>query len=177
MLCIPKQTVETVHAEICGILFEIVNTIRSTFTVFTEQVVKEAIAGGVELYDSEVKKSVRKAAYGLHLTKEAALTIACKEVISVLVSDISVQVISSGYVLIDLSTSTKKGEISQDDWNGVKASSQVKEFKGELLKKSHIPERLHGVNSSQHPQPIAILERRIKKKKKAAASVAGSLGE
>ncbi|RAL43352.1 hypothetical protein DM860_012493 [Cuscuta australis] len=46
---------------------------------FLIKVVKEAIAG-VELYDSEVKKSVRKAAYGLHLTKEAALTIASKEV-------------------------------------------------------------------------------------------------
>lgn len=30
MLCIPKQTVETVHAEICGNLFEKVYTLAST---------------------------------------------------------------------------------------------------------------------------------------------------
>ncbi|KAL3517982.1 hypothetical protein ACH5RR_020571 [Cinchona calisaya] len=46
MFCIPKETVEAAHADICGSLFE--------------KVVKEAIAAGVDGYDSEIKKSVRK---------------------------------------------------------------------------------------------------------------------
>ncbi|KAK7276097.1 hypothetical protein RIF29_17230 [Crotalaria pallida] len=66
MLCIPQQTVEVVHADICGSLFE--------------KVVKEAIASGVDGYDAEIKKSVRKAAHGLRLTRETAMSIASKAV-------------------------------------------------------------------------------------------------
>ncbi|KAL3752492.1 hypothetical protein ACJRO7_013190 [Eucalyptus globulus] len=62
MLCIPQQTVEAAHSSICGSLFE--------------KVVKDAIASGVDGYDAEVKKSVRKAAHGLRLTREAAMSIA-----------------------------------------------------------------------------------------------------
>ncbi|XP_030537465.2 protein TIC110, chloroplastic-like [Rhodamnia argentea] len=62
MLCIPQQTVEATHSSICGSLFE--------------KVVKDAIASGVDGYDAEVKKSVRKAAHGLRLTREAAMSIA-----------------------------------------------------------------------------------------------------
>ncbi|XP_055812808.1 protein TIC110, chloroplastic isoform X2 [Solanum dulcamara] len=66
MLCVPKQTVEAAHADICGSLFE--------------KVVKEAIACGIDGYDTETKNSVRKAAYGLRLTREVAMTIASKAV-------------------------------------------------------------------------------------------------
>ncbi|KAI3760365.1 hypothetical protein L1987_50760 [Smallanthus sonchifolius] len=66
MLCILKQTVEKIHEEICGTLFE--------------KVVKEAIAAGVDGYDADVKQSVRKAAYGLRLTRGVAMSIAGKAV-------------------------------------------------------------------------------------------------
>ncbi|CAK9326902.1 unnamed protein product [Citrullus colocynthis] len=66
MLCIPQQTVEAAHTDICGSLFE--------------KVVKEAIAAGVDGYDADIKKSVRKAAHSLRLTREAAMSIASKAV-------------------------------------------------------------------------------------------------
>ncbi|GAB4860219.1 hypothetical protein Ancab_011698 [Ancistrocladus abbreviatus] len=44
------------------------------------QVVKDAIASGVDGYDADVKASVRKAAYGLRLTREVAMSIASKAV-------------------------------------------------------------------------------------------------
>ncbi|KAF5727299.1 hypothetical protein HS088_TW22G00992 [Tripterygium wilfordii] len=66
MLCIPQQTVEAAHSDICGSLFE--------------KVVKDAIASGVDGYDADVKKAVRKAAHGLRLTREAAMSIASKAV-------------------------------------------------------------------------------------------------
>jgi hypothetical protein len=44
------------------------------------QAVKEAIASGVDGYDADVKKSVRKAAHGLRLTREVAMSIAGKAV-------------------------------------------------------------------------------------------------
>ncbi|KAL4558429.1 hypothetical protein LXL04_036629 [Taraxacum kok-saghyz] len=72
MLCIPKQVVEKIHEEICGTLFE--------------KVVKEAIASGVDGYDADVKQSVRKAAYGLRLTRDIAMSIAGKAVRKIFVS-------------------------------------------------------------------------------------------
>ncbi|KAG8371546.1 hypothetical protein BUALT_Bualt13G0099100 [Buddleja alternifolia] len=72
MFCIPKQTVEAAHADICGTLFE--------------KVVKEAIAAGVDGYDAEIKKSVRKAAFGLRLTRDVAISIASKAVRKIFVS-------------------------------------------------------------------------------------------
>lgn len=66
MLCVPQQTVEAAHADICGSLFE--------------KIVKDAIGAGVDGYDEEVKKSVRKAAHGLRLTRETAMSIASKAV-------------------------------------------------------------------------------------------------
>nr|DAD24411.1 TPA_asm: hypothetical protein HUJ06_025875 [Nelumbo nucifera] len=62
MLCIPQSTVEAAHAHICGGLFE--------------KAVKDAIASGVVGYDADVRASVRKAAHGLRLTREAAMDIA-----------------------------------------------------------------------------------------------------
>lgn len=44
------------------------------------QIVKEAIAAGVDGYDADIKKSVRKAAFGLRLTREVAMSIASKAV-------------------------------------------------------------------------------------------------
>lgn len=41
---------------------------------------KDAIAAGVNGYDADVKQSVRKAAYGLRLTREVAMSIASKAV-------------------------------------------------------------------------------------------------
>ncbi|MQL41380.1 hypothetical protein EI012_26080, partial [Escherichia coli] len=66
MLCIPQQTVEAAHSDICGSLFE--------------KIVKDAIASGVDGYDADVKKAVRKAAHGLRLTRETAMSIASKAV-------------------------------------------------------------------------------------------------
>ncbi|XP_027369035.1 protein TIC110, chloroplastic-like isoform X1 [Abrus precatorius] len=66
MLCIPQQTVEAAHSDICGSLFE--------------KSVNDAIASGVDGYDAEIKKSVRKAAHGLRLTRETAMSIASKAV-------------------------------------------------------------------------------------------------
>ncbi|KAJ7964287.1 TIC110 protein, chloroplastic [Quillaja saponaria] len=66
MLCIPQKTVEAAHSDICGSLFE--------------KVVREAIASGVDGYDADVKQSVRKAAHGLRLTRETAMSIASKAV-------------------------------------------------------------------------------------------------
>ncbi|KAJ6379117.1 hypothetical protein OIU76_015849 [Salix suchowensis] len=66
MLCIAQQTIDAAHSDICGSLFE--------------KVVKDAIASGVDGYDADVKKAVRKAAHGLRLTREAAISIAGKAV-------------------------------------------------------------------------------------------------
>lgn len=40
----------------------------------------EAIESGVDGYDAETKKSVRKAAHGLRLTRETTMSIASKAV-------------------------------------------------------------------------------------------------
>lgn len=72
LLCIPQQTVDTAHADICGRLFQ--------------KVVDEAISAGVVGYDSEMKAKVHKAAQGLRLTKEAAMAITSKAVRSVFVT-------------------------------------------------------------------------------------------
>lgn len=56
---------------------------------------KEAIASGVDGYDAEVKKSVRKAAHGLRLTREVAMSIASKAVIIQLISSTIMKCISS----------------------------------------------------------------------------------
>ncbi|KAL9236764.1 hypothetical protein vseg_011398 [Gypsophila vaccaria] len=66
LLCVPQKTVDAAHADICGTLFE--------------KVVRDAIASGVDGYDADVKASVRKAAHGLRLTREAAMSIASKAV-------------------------------------------------------------------------------------------------
>ncbi|KHG09192.1 chloroplast protein [Gossypium arboreum] len=66
MLCIPQQTVDAAHSDICGSLFE--------------KAVKDAISAGVDGYDADVKNAVRKAAHGLRLTREAAMSIASKAV-------------------------------------------------------------------------------------------------
>ncbi|XVF05832.1 hypothetical protein REPUB_Repub05bG0207100 [Reevesia pubescens] len=66
MLCIPQQTVDAAHSDICGSLFE--------------KAVNDAISSGVDGYDADVKKAVRKVAHGLRLTREAAMSIASKAV-------------------------------------------------------------------------------------------------
>uniref|UniRef100_J3N3N2 Uncharacterized protein n=2 Tax=Oryza brachyantha TaxID=4533 RepID=J3N3N2_ORYBR len=64
-LCIPQETVDAVHSEICGRLFE--------------KVVVEAISS-VDGYDTNRREAVRKAAQGLNLKKEAVMTIFSKVV-------------------------------------------------------------------------------------------------
>ncbi|KAG8092076.1 hypothetical protein GUJ93_ZPchr0012g20283 [Zizania palustris] len=64
-LCIPQETVDAVHSEICGRLFE--------------KVVREAISS-VDGYDTNRRQAVKKAAQGLNLKKEAAMTIFSKVV-------------------------------------------------------------------------------------------------
>lgn len=44
------------------------------------QVVREAIASGVEGYDAETRQAVAKAAHGLRLTRDTAMSIASKAV-------------------------------------------------------------------------------------------------
>ncbi|KAG2537301.1 hypothetical protein PVAP13_9NG259400 [Panicum virgatum] len=64
-LCIPQETVDAAHAEICGQLFE--------------KVVKEAIAS-VDGYDADRREAVKKAAQSLNLKKEAVMAIFSKAV-------------------------------------------------------------------------------------------------
>ncbi|KAL3625836.1 hypothetical protein CASFOL_030365 [Castilleja foliolosa] len=82
MFCIPKQTVEAAHANICGSLFEKAKMSSRAFV----QVVKEAVAAGVDGYDQEIKKSVRKAAFCLRLTRDVAMSIASKAVRKIFIS-------------------------------------------------------------------------------------------
>ncbi|KAL0697390.1 hypothetical protein Bca4012_053512 [Brassica carinata] len=76
MLCIPQQTIEAAHAEICGSIFE--KKKSNTYSLHLFQVVREAISSGVDGYDAETRKSVRKAAHGLRLSRETAMSIASK---------------------------------------------------------------------------------------------------
>ncbi|XP_066373843.1 protein TIC110, chloroplastic-like [Miscanthus floridulus] len=64
-LCIPQETVDAAHTEICGQLFE--------------KVVKEAIAS-VDGYNADRREAVRKAAQSLNLKPEAAMAIFSKAV-------------------------------------------------------------------------------------------------
>ncbi|KAM3408724.1 hypothetical protein ACQJBY_001662 [Aegilops geniculata] len=64
-LCIPQETVDAAHTDICGQLFE--------------KVVKEAILS-VDGYNADRREAVRKAAQSLNLKKEAAMTIFSKAV-------------------------------------------------------------------------------------------------
>uniref|UniRef100_A0A0E0M934 Uncharacterized protein n=1 Tax=Oryza punctata TaxID=4537 RepID=A0A0E0M934_ORYPU len=64
-LCIPQETVDSVHSEICGKLFE--------------KVVVEAISS-VDGYDTNRRQAVKKAAQGLNLKNEAVMTIFSKVV-------------------------------------------------------------------------------------------------
>ncbi|KAG5224976.1 chloroplast inner envelope family protein [Salix suchowensis] len=62
MLCIPQHTIDAAHSDICGSYLKRCNCIR------------------VDGYDADVKKAVRKAAHGLRLTRESAMSIAGKAV-------------------------------------------------------------------------------------------------
>ncbi|RLN41256.1 hypothetical protein C2845_PM01G38650 [Panicum miliaceum] len=64
-LCIPQETVDAAHTDICGQLFE--------------KVVKEAIAS-VDGYDADRREAVKKAAQSLNLKKEAVMEIFSKAV-------------------------------------------------------------------------------------------------
>ncbi|CAN6310638.1 unnamed protein product [Urochloa humidicola] len=64
-LCIPQETVDAAHTEICGQLFE--------------KVVKEAIAS-VDGYNADRREAVRKAAQSLNLKTEAVMAIFSKAV-------------------------------------------------------------------------------------------------
>ncbi|GJM91094.1 hypothetical protein PR202_ga07435 [Eleusine coracana subsp. coracana] len=64
-LCIPQETVDAAHTEICGKLFE--------------KVIMEAIAS-VDGYDANRREAVRKAAQSLNLKKESVMAIFSKAV-------------------------------------------------------------------------------------------------
>ncbi|CAN6323635.1 unnamed protein product [Urochloa humidicola] len=64
-LCIPQETVDAAHTEICGQLFE--------------KVVKEAIAS-VDGYNADRREAVRKAAQSLNMKMEAVIAIFSKAV-------------------------------------------------------------------------------------------------
>ncbi|EFJ20681.1 hypothetical protein SELMODRAFT_443745 [Selaginella moellendorffii] len=66
LLCIPQETVETAHADICGRIFA--------------KVVNTAISSGVDGYDPETTATVRAAIKGLRLSQKAAMDIASKAV-------------------------------------------------------------------------------------------------
>ncbi|RZB80729.1 Protein TIC110, chloroplastic, partial [Glycine soja] len=66
MLCVPQQTIDAAHSDICGSWFE--------------KVVKDTIASGVDGYGADIWKSVRKAAHGLRLTRDTAMSIASKTI-------------------------------------------------------------------------------------------------
>ncbi|WVZ59445.1 hypothetical protein U9M48_009585 [Paspalum notatum var. saurae] len=70
-LCIPQETVDAAHTEICGQLFE--------------KVVKEAIAS-VDGYDASRREAVKKAAQSLNLKKEAVMAIFSKAVRKIFLS-------------------------------------------------------------------------------------------
>ncbi|CAK8537923.1 unnamed protein product [Lathyrus sativus] len=111
MLCVPQQTVEAAHAEICGNLFE--------------KIVTDAVASGVDGYDDEAKKSVRKAAHGLRLTKETAMSIASKAVRKVFI------------IYVKRARSAKSNEKSAQElkkliaFNTLVVSELVEDIKGE----------------------------------------------
>ena len=54
--------------------------LTDTYSLHLFQVVREAISSGVDGYDAETRKSVRKAAHGLRLSRETAMSIASKAV-------------------------------------------------------------------------------------------------
>ena len=54
--------------------------LTDTCSLHRFQVVREAISSGVDGYDAETRKSVRKAAHGLRLSRETAMSIASKAV-------------------------------------------------------------------------------------------------
>ncbi|GER35479.1 chloroplast inner envelope family protein [Striga asiatica] len=66
MFCIRKETVEKAHSDICGRLFD--------------KLVRGAVSAGESGYDAETRKAIRKAAFGLRLTRDMAMTIASKAV-------------------------------------------------------------------------------------------------
>ncbi|XP_031483348.1 protein TIC110, chloroplastic [Nymphaea colorata] len=66
LLCIPQQTIDAAHADICGSLFE--------------KVVRDVINAGVDGYDDDLKARVRKASQGLRLTRDASMAIVSKAV-------------------------------------------------------------------------------------------------
>ncbi|KAJ1295017.1 hypothetical protein BS78_01G191000 [Paspalum vaginatum] len=70
-LCIPQETVDAAHTEICGQLFE--------------KVVKEAVAS-IDGYDANRREAVKKAAQSLNLKKEAVMAIFSKAVRKIFLS-------------------------------------------------------------------------------------------
>ncbi|CAJ2652764.1 unnamed protein product [Trifolium pratense] len=114
MLCVPQQTVEAAHADICGSLFE--------------KIVEDAIASGVDGYDDVAKKSVRKAAHGLRLTKETVLSIASKADIKGESADVSTE----EPVKEDIT------EIEEGEWGSLQTLRKIRPDK-ELIEKMGKP--------------------------------------
>ncbi|KAK9154075.1 hypothetical protein Sjap_001555 [Stephania japonica] len=119
MLCVPQKTVEAAHADICGSMFE--------------KVVREAIAAGVDGYDADVRASVKKAAHGLRLSREAAMDIAGKAVRKVFIS----------YVKLSRATSNRTEAAKELKkmiaFNALVVTELVADIKGESTEKPDEP--------------------------------------
>ncbi|CAN1266358.1 Protein TIC110, chloroplastic [Linum perenne] len=72
MLCIPEETVEAAHTDICGTLFS--------------KAVMDLIGSGADGYNSSAMEAVKKAAHRLKLSREAAMTIASRDAKKVLMT-------------------------------------------------------------------------------------------
>ncbi|CAN0903773.1 Protein TIC110, chloroplastic [Linum grandiflorum] len=72
MLCIPEETVEAAHTDICGALFS--------------KAVMDLIGSGADAYNHSAMEAVKKAAHRLKLSREAAMTIASRDAKKVLLT-------------------------------------------------------------------------------------------
>ncbi|CAN6304736.1 unnamed protein product [Urochloa humidicola] len=110
-LCIPQETVDAVHTEICGQLFE--------------KVVKEAIAS-IDGYNADRREAVRKAAQSLNLKTEAVMAIFSKAVRKYFLSFI--QRTKEDKNIVEIAKELKK----LISFNTVVVSELLADIKGEL---------------------------------------------
>ncbi|KAJ7959915.1 TIC110 protein, chloroplastic [Quillaja saponaria] len=134
MLCVSQQTVEAAHSDICGSLFE--------------KVVRDAITSGVDGYDADVKQSVRKAAHGLRLTREIAMSIASKAVRKIFINYIKRARTTGKIKSLQRRRSNMPEEVDEDEeWNSILRPNKELEAKlgkpgqTDITLKDDLPER------------------------------------
>ncbi|KAI4307577.1 hypothetical protein L6164_030749 [Bauhinia variegata] len=98
---------------------------------------KDAIASGVDGYDADVKNSVRKAAHGLRLTRETAMSIASKAVRKIFINYIK-RARAAGRESADTSIEEPvKEEVTQtedEEWDYIQTLRKIKPDKELLVK-------------------------------------------